>query len=378
MFVTGSTFCLYVSHSSATAPYLAAFSRDEADAATRCPGPQESAVTNHFLQLTAPTTLALSCTTTTSDVNAISAGDICLGAFDAATATWSCVYGDYYYRLANPPWTTTSGRATNRMQSPLPSCSAAAYAYIYDEQVQPIPPAGPTCDVWCQYEGLILGLVIGISVFLIVSAYIIWRLIRYRRKYIANKKENAALSARARHLDEYAGGLGLADEEVDMVANPLVIEMKALEDRIARTSKGGLEDANGEKQLHTIRELEEEKKRMYAQLVALREQLKAKQTAAVPVKGPARASLNIRQQVQPFAPVRLSFDGEHPQAVATSSEYQTEASVDDVKVDGEQVEAAEGPMAVVDMQTGATVASEAVGEAGTGKWQAVPAVAQCL
>ena len=367
VYSTGSTFCMFVSHSSASSPYLAAFARDEADASTRCPGPQETAVNNYFLQLTPPTTLALSCTTASSDVNAISAGDICLGAFDAATSSWSCVYGDYYYRLANPPWTTTAGRATNRMQSPLPSCSASAYAFIYAEQVQPVPAAGPSCDLWCQYEALILGLVIGISVFLVVSAYIIWRLIRYRRKYLANKKENAALSARARHLDEYAGGLGLADEEVDMVPNPLVIEMKALDDRIARTSKGErLEDADGEKQLRLIRELEEEKKRMYAEMVALREQLKAKQAAAVPVKGPSRASLYMRQQVQPFAPVRLSFDGEQPGvAVASSSEYQTEASVDDSKGE-EGVEMADGPMAVVDMQSGATVAAEAHSAARAG------------
>ena len=363
---TGSTFCLYVSHSSSSSPYLAAFARDEADASSRCPGPQESPVNNHFLQLTPPTTLALSCTTATSDINAISAGDICLGAYDTATATWSCVYGDYYYRLANPPWTTTAGRATYRMQSPLPSCSAPAYAFIYDEQVVPVPPAGPYCNLWCQYEGLILGLCIGVTVFLLVSAYIIWRLIRYRRKYLENKKENAALSARARHLDEYAGGLGLADEEVNMMANPLVVEMKALDDRIARASKGGVaEDADGEKQLRQIRELEEEKRRMYADLLALREQAKAKQNAAVPVKGPSRASLYIRQQVQPFAPVRLSFDGEQPQGLPSSSECQTEASVDDTKEEAEPLDTTDGPMTLVDMQTGATVASEAVANSGT-------------
>ena len=305
----GSMWCAFASHASATSPYIAAWSI--ASASTRCPGPLESAASNHFVALSPPASLALSCTTATSDVNAISASDICLGAFNAATATWSCVYGDYYYRLANPPWSTTTGRATNRMQSPLPACTAAAYAYMYSPQVQPAPPAGPSCDLWCQYEALILGLSIGITVFLAVSAYIIWRLIRYRRKYLANKKENHALSARARHLDEYAGGLGLADEEVDMVGNPLVIEMKALDERIARLSKGGPGDdsVESEKQLRLIREMEDEKKRLYAEILRLREQVKAKTTAAGP-KGPSRASLYMRQQVSPFAPVRLSFDGE--------------------------------------------------------------------
>ena len=383
----GSTFCMFVSHASSSSPYIAAFARDSADASSRCPGPQESSVNNHFLQLTPPTTLALSCTTSTSDVNAISAGDICLGAYNAATASWSCVYGDYYYRQANPPWTTTAGRATNRMQSPLPSCTAPAYAFIYVAQVQPLPAAGADCNVWCQYEALILGLSIGITVLAIVSAYIIWRLIRYRRKYLANKKENAALSARARHLDEYAGGLGLADEEVDMVANPLVIEMKALDERIARMSKGDRgtagagtdEDAEGEKQLRLIHDLEDEKKRLYAELVALREAVKTKQTNAgnnpTPLKGPSRASLYMRSQIQPFAPVRLSFDADHPGQAAgpSSSEYATEASglggLDDSKGgDEEEVEVTENPLvdaraalAIVDMRTGATVATEVAG-----------------
>ena len=303
----GSQWCMFASHASSSSAYIAAWSISSAS--TRCPGPLESAASNHFLQLSPPASLALSCTSSTSDIDAISASDICLGRFDAATATWACVFPDYAYRSANPPWTTTTGRATNRMQSLLPSCSAAAYAFMYSPLVAPVGPPGPTCSIWCQYEALILGLSIGITCFLVVSAYIIWRLIRYRRKYLANKKENEALSARARHLDEYAGGLGLADEEVDMVGNPLVIEMKALDDRIARMSKGGNMDLEGEQQVRLIREMEEEKKRLYAQLLQLREQVKAKQTAQGP-KGPSRASIYLRQQVNPFVPVRLSFGGE--------------------------------------------------------------------
>ena len=362
----GSQWCMFASHASATSAYIAAWSISSAS--TRCPGPLESATSNHFIQLSPPASLALSCTSATSDINAISASDICLGQFDATTAAWSCVYPDYVYRLANPPWSTTTGRATNRMQSLLPSCSASAYAFMYQPLVAPVGPAGPSCDLWCQYEALILGLSIGISVFLLVSAYIIWRLIRYRRKYLANKKENAALSARARHLDEYAGGLGLADEEVDMVGNPLVIEMKALDERIARMSKGGNEDLEGEQQLRLIREMEEEKKRLYGQLLRLREQVKAKAVAQAP-KGPSRASLYLRQQVNPFVPVRLSFDGEglagtrRGSSEGTADDTQHARGIELMTDDGGMrgIERMEGAGAVV---AGGGAASGAAGESG--------------
>ena len=338
-----STFCLLVSYASASSSYIAAFSINSA--ATRCPGTQESAASNHFLLLSPPASLSASCSSSSSDDSAdsgISASDVCLGAFYSSSRSWSCVYADYYWRLANPPWTSAAGRATNRMQSRLPGCSAAtgsvAYAFIYSPAVAPVAPAGPSCNVWCQYEALILGLSIGVTCFLVISAYVIWRLIRYRRKYLANKAENLALSARARHLDEYAGGLGVADEEVDMVGNPLVLEMRAVEQKLGRLSgQQASTDLDSEKQLRLIRELEGEHRRLQAELLRLREAVKARAAVSLP-KGPARASLHSRQQVSPVSPatgavpLRQSVDGAAAAAKALPSSS-CDATIEDATRD---------------------------------------------
>lgn len=71
-------------------------------------------------------------------------------------------------------------------------------------------------DPWrgVQHAGLLPGL--------------IYRLQRFRVKYLVNKAALAELQERARELDETHGGLGVADDEIDMCANPIVIQMAAL------------------------------------------------------------------------------------------------------------------------------------------------------
>jgi hypothetical protein len=44
-------------------------------------------------------------------------------------------------------------------------------------------------------------------------------IISYRIKYQKNKQNLHELKERAREIDEFAGGLGIADEDVDMMAN---------------------------------------------------------------------------------------------------------------------------------------------------------------
>jgi len=111
------------------------------------------------------------------------------------------------------------------------------YAFLYitlsDEQVAPI--VSPT--FFEQYQSLIIGIICGTLLIILMTMYIISRLIRYRDKYKAEKEELRVLHNRARELDEKAGGLGYADDEVVMMANPLVVEMKGLEEHIRQVNQ---------------------------------------------------------------------------------------------------------------------------------------------
>jgi len=90
----------------------------------------------------------------------------------------------------------------------------------------------------------------------------------------------------AADLDENYGGLGVNDDDVDMVANPLVIEMQDLEKQIANVnSELG---TNAEVQAREIDELELERQRLHAEIARVKNLLASQQAQAK--TGPARVS----------------------------------------------------------------------------------------
>jgi len=78
-------------------------------------------------------------------------------------------------------------------------------------------------------------------------------------------------------LDEFAGGLGIADEEVDMVANPLVVEMQELEKQVKAINDDIAKEGDENSQ---IDELERERQRIFAEIQKIKEQLAKDQAAA--------------------------------------------------------------------------------------------------
>lgn len=164
------------------------------------------------------------------------------------------------------------------------SSSGTVYAFIY----QPMPAApvapGSSCDWWCQYWKVVVGVVVGVGGFAIISAYVIWRLIRYRRKYRETKKENIELKERAQELDQFYGGVGVADEEgeVAMVANPLVIEMQELEQQMKRVNQEM--DTTKQLEVRQIDQLEIERQRLHAEIERVRQLLSQQQTKKAPTR----------------------------------------------------------------------------------------------
>jgi len=120
--------------------------------------------------------------------------------------------------------------------------------------------------------------------FFLVAGYVLWRLKRYKTKYEAKKEQLEELQERARELDETSGGLGIADDEVDMVANPLVVQLASMEKQVAKIKEDIVKEADENK---AIDDLEKERQRIYAEMervkAALREAADRARAARVSV-----------------------------------------------------------------------------------------------
>jgi len=67
-----------------------------------------------------------------------------------------------------------------------------------------------------------------------------------------------------RELDETHGGLGVADEDVDMVANPMVLEMQELEEHLRKLDQTmAVQEARDELAMD---KLEVERRRLYSEI----------------------------------------------------------------------------------------------------------------
>jgi len=169
----------------------------------------------------------------------IAAEDICLGSFDPTKKPpiWNCIEPTYQQRVAAPVWDQSWGTmATQVMGQQTQYVTGQTYALLNI----PLPPpvlVNPEGESWwAKYGKIVLGVTISMFILLLILAYAISRLIRYREKYLVEKRDAAALREEAQELDEKHGGLGVYDEEVEMIANPLVVQMQELQKQLEQTN----------------------------------------------------------------------------------------------------------------------------------------------
>jgi len=159
----------------------------------------------------------------------IGSTDICFGQYQPGRRQFQCFAGYYERTEADPQgfpsWVPASGRPSNVMRGRLESCQPDTY---YGFFYVPLPPQPQTIigaeSEWDKYGKIALGVTIPLVFILCVLFYAIWRLKRYRDKYKEEKVEAEELRAHAAEIAETHGGLGVWDEEVQMVSNPLVLQ----------------------------------------------------------------------------------------------------------------------------------------------------------
>jgi hypothetical protein len=218
-----------------------------------------------------------------NDLTLIQDQDICLATVSGAS--FSCVEKwneRKYLKIA------VDSSGNNRFEARFPTCDGqTTYAFVN----VPLPPppveaaeelgmcdAGQTGVNPCVVAGAVGGT---LFVLFALGSFALWRLMRYRIKYRQEKELLDELADRAAELDEFAGGLGVAsaDEDVDMIANPLVIEMQELEEQIKRVNEDM--GVQLERDAQQIDNLEMERQRLHAEIERVKKEMqKANQNSA--------------------------------------------------------------------------------------------------
>ena len=233
--------------------------------------------------------------------------DVCLA--QVVGNKWKCLRPTFSDRTSlAPSW--TFGKPRNVVNGTIDACTnnigePYTFAFVHIPVPATDTSSARTSDL--DLTTVILAVVLT-TLFLLIMAYVFWRLYRYRVKYKLNQKEHDELQRRAEEIDETGGGLGIADDSIQMVVNPLVIEMQDLEHQLARVQDTMVVQAKRDE--IEIEELEEEQNRLYSEINRVREELNrqnerrgANFAAAIPQSSSASQS-NLRPQKQNFGQVR--------------------------------------------------------------------------
>jgi len=200
-----------------------------------------------------------------------------IGLDSSTSGEWSCVE-NYNERQALPTWSSATGRPRNRVQGRISVCDDnTIYAFIYDKLLPPPPEVPPPKSAWEQWGKIVLAVTVPLLFLSLLAAFVIWRLSRYMKKYKQEKTSLKNYKEQAAHIDQFGGGLGIADEDdtLEMVANPLVIEMQELEREIKRVNENLSASAVTEEA--EINQLEIERQRIFAEIQAVKAKLEEQQ-----------------------------------------------------------------------------------------------------
>lgn len=195
--------------------------------------------------------------------------DVCLGT--RRGSRWDCIQG-YYERLEFPTWEPDSGERSYVYQGRLMQCEpGVTYAFLSI----PLPPEPQPIveqeSFWERYGKTVLAVSITFLLCAVCMLLIISRLIRYRTKYKREQAEADELRGRAAEYQEKMGGLGMWDDEMEMVTNPLVLKISEEKKKLDAVSKE-LEQREREDEA-TAEQLEKERQQILAEMKRLSDML---------------------------------------------------------------------------------------------------------
>jgi hypothetical protein len=203
--------------------------------------------------------------------------DICLGVLLGNRFQCLETRSDRVERDWNSPFDQPGVRRIGRVRT-----LGQVYAFVYS----PLPPdqvvfVAPV-TWWQLYGTATLASSITFGVVFICAAIVLFNFNRFRQKYKLEKEHMDHLQDQVADLDQYAGGLGMTDEggEFDMVANPMVIEIEALQKQV-ETVNDALH-GQAEEDAQEIDALELERQQLFAEIQRVKEAIATHEKGKAP------------------------------------------------------------------------------------------------
>jgi hypothetical protein len=273
--------------------------------------------------------------------------DICLAQLfqipSIGFKAWRCLL-DGDTRLANPRVDKPNNAdPIHVFTQAIPTCQPIAnfqgqdiypiYAFIHQPVRNPNVDNGPS---WVKQNLLTLILIlVGIVVFLAFLIYAINRLHRYRGKY---HEERLAVQKQQEEVDEmeqFGGHAGVKDDEVEMMSNPMVIQMKDMQAQLdAKNQEMRLAEQQARAQQSAVRQehisnLQSDRDALAMELERLRQELAAQNAAAAhgaPRRIPQAQPMAIPQSTS-YAPYNTynasTMMPSHPQMIQDTASTNT-------------------------------------------------------
>jgi len=212
---------------------------------------------------------------------------------------WVCVPEGILARIENAPNQQPAGVQLDHVTQPFSDCGQANIGKIYGFIHSPLEAQTGNGQVaeesWAQKNVLLILMIFLLAaVFLMLCIYCAVRLRRYRDKYLKEAKNVDLLKEEVNEMEMFGGTAGTKDDEVEMVQNPLVVQLQTLQENLNAKTK--------EEQEAELRQLQEENEARQHNLAAMRQNV---ETLAAELKR-LQGDLE-RQNTAPVRPVIEDF-----------------------------------------------------------------------
>jgi len=250
----------------------------------------------------------------------------------ATFSSWRCLAGDMNGRnmhpvhstLDAPQWVSdTINRCTDQTTG-----QKIVYSFIISPQSNG-SNSGNTLS-WIK-ANLFWVFIVAVSVLIVLFFVVYWiqRLTRYRKKYHEQRKAVEKQQEEVNEMEQFGGSAGVKDDEVMMMSNPLVLQMKDMQQKLdSKTQQMKLEEQKTREQHSDANQqylsaLDQERQQLASELARLQQQLSSQQQQQRPMRpadtqqmpppasygGPSTSGgmggpQAIRADIQPSAPTQ--------------------------------------------------------------------------
>jgi hypothetical protein len=231
--------------------------------------------------------------------------DVCLAYLyripSLSYARWACIPFDHAERRDNPP---VADFAPDKylLKSSVPDCGSAYEGKVYGFVHSPISVTITSNNnelTWAQRNKLgVVMIILSLIIVVLLGLFTLKRFMRYRKKYHEEREAVNKIKDEHEEMEQFGGQAGQKDDEMEMVSNPLVVQMKDMQRRLdeksqqmAREEQAQLQQESAQRK-EVIASLQTDRDDLAAELARLQAELASQQ--AVP---------QARPQMEDVAPV---------------------------------------------------------------------------